>query len=188
MGGVSAPAVPQDKCGCFHHTCLCRTTPGYWSNNEAVASPQQCSVPSTDRCIGWSSALSATACGVGYDQASPGCESCAPGYFPQLQQCEPCPHAGSPVMVRVLAYAVVLCSLFVLALVTIVAITRRNGVKLATGIFRYGVIPLQSIGCSAHYSVFANIARALNVKDSVVPVARVISSCRRLLLIAIQGA
>ena len=44
-------------------------------------------------------------------------------------------------MVRVLAYAVVLCSLFVLALVTIVAITRRNGVKLATGIFRYGVIP-----------------------------------------------
>lgn len=63
--------------------------PGFWVSSEESKSAVRCPEPSSARCIGWSNG--ATQCGEGYLQGSAVCAACAPGYFPQLGACAPCP-------------------------------------------------------------------------------------------------
>ena len=123
------------ECACCTVVCYRRTQAGYWSDDEAIDRPAGCIAPSTDRCVGWSSALGSSVCGTGYDQASPGCKSCADGYYPEIQVCTACPVGGNA-YAKVAVFLLVVVIAFVSAFAVIVLVTRKHGGNFGNGIFR----------------------------------------------------
>ena len=70
--------------------------PGYWAAYDSSSSVTKCSEPNpASRCTGWSVALGATLCGVGYRQGSYLCGACASGFYLKV-----CPTLVGPCLPR----------------------------------------------------------------------------------------
>lgn len=66
--------------------------PGYWAADSQSSEVKQCYPPNADRCEGWSVYEDRTRCQPGHDPASPACQGCLPGYFPDgPNECSECP-------------------------------------------------------------------------------------------------
>ena len=113
-----------------------RSQPGYWSADEDNSSPEPCDVPSQERCVGWSTTLGSTLCGVGYLQNSSRCASCTLGYYSVLGVFSPCP-SGKKQYTPLLTFVGVVLGTLVVVLVIVVLLMRRIGGTVKGGVTRY---------------------------------------------------
>ena len=69
---------------------------GYWAAEADKLPVLSCSAPATQRCLGWSEALSASECGIGYRAGSYLCLSCADGFYGAVDgSCKACPSGAA---------------------------------------------------------------------------------------------
>ena len=102
---------------------------------ESNSAPAACDVPAQDRCVGWSTALGATQCGVGYLQSSTRCTSCVSGYYAKIGVCTRCPEGGQQ-YAAVLMFLGIVAGAMAVLLLLIVVLTRRIGGTFKGGVMR----------------------------------------------------
>lgn len=120
--------------------------PGYWSSAETSLSIAPCSHPATERCAGWSQALSTSVCGVGFRGER--CQRCTTGYFVStLRGCAPCPTDTSAwlLLQPIAFYAAVLAGLVVSTAAVLKLAERVTGRSRPDGLRRVGEFALWAL-------------------------------------------
>lgn len=88
------------------------------------------------RCSGWNTTLSATQCGLGYTSSASQCAGCAPGFFPELGACAPCPVSNAVQVITILFFVAALGGAFVAVVASVYALSRKSRAPVSFALFR----------------------------------------------------
>lgn len=106
--------------------------PGWWGPSEAFHIVARCLPPATERCLGWSDDLRASACGPAYAQASYACSACSAGHYEAPDgTCTACPEASFVNAVLPIIYFVGGLSIVGLFMLTVIMLTQTVTVVAA---------------------------------------------------------
>ena len=72
-------------------------------------------------------------CDEGYLPSSAGCTTCAPGYFPNLQVCSPCPATSAHAVLYGFAIVIFVVGVVAVAVAMVALAARKTGGSLIVG-------------------------------------------------------
>lgn len=106
------------------------TLPGFFTPAEGSGVVYRCKPPSRARCSGWNASIGAVQCGIGYAAGSPGCRTCADGWYGAVdgscKQCPPLPEL-SPLLHSILVFLAAIAAVFGIVLAAAVVVARCAG-------------------------------------------------------------